>query len=188
MKNIFSNKIFSKNRVSHSFAFLISFVCIIACSVLILAGASILFNIFIAFPIAVIDDIAAGENRPEYIFENITELQKLVPIVTEKPSDDAIEDVEPVDSFVATVMWENSEFDVYAYIFENSEQTKEYVKRKTKRPLRDETGFLGYGNMLYSTTIAVYDKERLIIVYGPSQKKTDAFYLWLQEDFSIPIR
>lgn len=176
--------------VKNGFSRVFAIITVIGCTVLILGGLFLLANVFIAFPIAFIQNIVAGpEKFPDYVFDNIGELEKLTPYITEELIDDDIDGFEPVESFVATVTWENSEFDIYAYEFESFEENKQYVYMKEKRTLTyDDPGFFGTGNLLYSTTTIVYSNENIIIIHGPSQKKTDAFYLWLQEDFTVPLK
>ena len=106
-----------------------------------------------------------------------------------------IYDYDVVDSYQGKVLYEKSEYEVYAFVFESSIDCFNYYSLITEQSSFDEYDVWNYclcvGVEYQSGTycdFVIYSENRLYHILGEDKDGVIAFLNWLNSDFAIELK
>lgn len=125
--------------------------------------------------------------RHQYrMFSDIESMDILLPYIVENIEEDKyLQDIKPVKKFCNKIKWQNNTYDVYAYVFFNSNECREYVNNRTKRNIEKEKSFLMYGNIFFSTEYVIYNENSLLFINGTSANTMYEFLDFIEQNFDV---
>lgn len=128
-------------------------------------------------------------NRQYYMYTDIEALDVLSQYIVVQIEDDKyLNDLVPVERLTCNVKWEEKSYSVYAYVFENSTQCKQYVTNRMQKSFDDNNSYYLTGNGLFKTRYIAISDNKLLYIDGPDIKSTYNFLDFIQQDFDINLK
>ena len=126
--------------------------------------------------------------RQYRIFSDIEAMDILLPYVTENIDyDKYMKEIEPTKQFCKKIEYEIKYFEVYAYVFNSSEELYKYVKNRTDRSIENNKGFQMYGNIFFSTEYFIYYENSLLFIKGSASESVLELLDFIQQDFHVEL-
>lgn len=147
---------------------------------LIVTGFFILFY-FVLF----VSSSNSIREHQHYMFSDIDMLEILNQYKIEEIDEDAcLGELVPVDSFLCKVKWNNTNYHVYAYVFEDDSQCMQYVKNR-KMPYYGSDSYHLSSNVLFSSKYVICSNEKVLYIEGAGLNSLFDFLDYLGQDFDI---
>ena len=147
----------------------------------ILLGIFITFiTLFFVLGFSVLD-----RDHQHKLFSNIEAMNILSSFITEEINEDkCLGELVPVDSFLCKVKWNNTNYRVYAYVFEDDSQCMQYVKNR-KMPYYGSDSYHLSSNVLFSSKYIICSNEKVLYIEGAGLNSLFDFLDYLGQDFDI---
>lgn len=151
--------------------------------------STIIAILIIAFFVISISMTKDQINRKYYMYSDIELLDVLSPhIVMPIEYDRYLNDLIPIECYLYVIEWEEKEYSVYAYEFENNLQCMQYVKNRTQMKFDDDSSYYLSSNVFFKTRYVAFFDNKLIYIEGPDIKSTFSFLDYLEQDFDIDLQ
>ena len=153
---------------------------------------SIVFTISIPVVVCFVIPIAGTlPIRNDYkIFGDITEFTFVEDIAGEILKPDTDKDLKSIsfaESKAYKIKYDGKVYNIYAYVFENSNDANSYFHNVTGKQNNRETNFSSSGNFYFSTRLIVLSSNKAYKIAGPGEKKFDEFIKIMNNYLSGPI-
>lgn len=148
----------------------------------------VFISLIVSFFVVSISKTSKYSTHKYEIYGNFSDLQILEPFVIDDiDADKFLKEKNPIYSFCNKVKWNDNDYTVYAYSFEDVNSCKEYVKDRTRHNPRTDKGYFMYGNVFFSTEYVVFNQNNMLFVQGKSIDEMYAFLGFLNETFDVVI-
>lgn len=127
-----------------------------------------------------------GQSRR--MFSDIDSLQILLTYCVDKLDDDKnVMSLNTVEKFSYQIEFNEKEFKVYAYEFEDGIQSNEYIERTTGLRFTDNESYYMTSNSFFRTKYIAFSNENVLYVIGPDIKSTYEFLSYIEQSFDIEL-
>ena len=140
--------------------------------------------IFFVFSFCSAGKLAEHQHK---MFNDIDSLSILSKYQADEIKEDKyLSNLEPIDSFTYKIKWNKNIFYIYAYVFEDDLQCKQYISNR-KIPYYGNEGYHLSGNIFFSNEYIVYSNNKLLYIEGPGEDSLMEFLDFVGQNFDIVI-
>jgi|GEM_PF-2881649 len=157
----------SKSVLLIAFAFL--FIMIVFISVFLICT-------FTEYEHKMFSDINMINIPEDYVIEGI-------------PYDKCLKNIQPIEKYTKIVLWNDKEYYICAYEFENTEDSKEYAYNlmPAKNKYRGNSDYREVSTIFFVTDYVAYYENKIIFIRGSDIKSMHEFMEWLTTDWDIVL-
>ena len=122
-----------------------------------------------------------------FVFSDIEQFEKLEPYVTGEALDLRVGSLRVKESYCKTVSYNGENFNVFAYVFEDTVSAQLYAKRCTGNTWNRPWAYALISRVFSPTKYVAFYRGQLYYVEGGSYQTMSSFVNWLSSDFPTDV-